>query len=144
MAQWVQVADQPTAFSYVAGKNVNSFTITINNKCQAQTVTLGNLPGSSAITTYSGAQQIVPAITYSLSDNTNPCSGYVTVLVQVSSDGGTTWFSTGNVYSNLLSSENTNLNLILAPATSAFDSGTTNYSRLVKVSVKSRYGSQVA
>lgn len=120
------------------------FDLTINNKCKDDTITLGSLPASSAVTSYSGTTQSLSAITYSHSDNTAPCNTYHTLLVQVSADGGSTWHSSGSVYSDLLASGNTDFALALAPKTSTFDAGTTDYTRKVRLSVKSTYATQAA
>jgi hypothetical protein len=80
----------------------------------------------------------VAGITFSHSLG-SPCSNYATKLVEVSDDNGVTWHSTGSVYSNLISSTNDDFNFVLEPKTSVFDSGTTDYSRKVRVSVKAPY-----
>lgn len=84
-------------------------------------------------------------ITFTHSDNTTPCNTYITQLVEVSSDGGTTWFSSGKAYTDLLASANTDFAFVLAPLTDTFDptpASPFNYSRKVRVSAKNPYSNQ--
>jgi len=80
-------------------------------------------------------------VTYAHSNSAN-CGSYHTTLVEVSADGGTTWYSNNYVYTDLLANMNTDFNLVLKPQTYRFDSGTTDYTRKIRISVKSTYGSQ--
>lgn len=75
----------------------------------------------------------------SISVATTISSCALTYLVEVSSDGGTSYSSSGTTYSELISTANTVLAFGLAPATSAFDSGTTDRTRKVRVTVQSPY-----
>lgn len=144
-AQWVKVGDVPAAFTYVTN-NVNAFDVKIINKCKTDTITLTNTPASSTLLTYSGAKYILAEnpITFTHSDNTSPCNTYHTKIVEVSADGGTSWYSSGSTYSDLMSSANDDFKLVMEPKTTTFDSGTTDYTRLVRVSVKAPYATQAA
>jgi hypothetical protein len=138
-AQWTKVYDQPSGAWQALTANTNAFTITINNKCSGDQITLGGLPGVSPYTVtnpvYSGAKMYMTAITFTHTDNTAPCNTYHTKLVEVSSDG-TNWYSSGRTYTDLLASDNQDFAFILAPLTDVYDTGTADYTRRVRISVK--------
>ena len=110
------------------------FTVTLTNACKSNTITLSSPP---TITTYSGGtlQQAAITVTHNAAAITAGCSNYQTVLVEVSSSNATGFVSSGTVYSDLISSDNTNLAFTLSPKASTFDSGTADRTRYVRVSV---------
>ena len=116
--------------------------MTIVNACKADAITLAGTPGASPYTltnpVYSGARMSVAGITFSHSEGA-PCNTYATKLVEVSADGGSTWHSSGSIYSNLLSSANNEFAFVLEPKQAAFDSGAADYTRKVRISVKAPY-----
>ena len=83
------------------------------------------------------------------------CNNYHHRIVEVSADGGLTWSSTYNTYSDLVSTPNYadllylkppqhDPRLLLFAKPEAFDAGTIDYKRKIRVSVKSVYAVQPA
>jgi len=103
-------------------------------------VTLGT--PTEAITTYSGGTLNVAAITIThLPASAATCDSYTSKLVEVSTDDST-YVSSGTVYTDLISTANTELAFTLSPKASTFDTVTapaTDTTRYVRVTVKSLY-----
>lgn len=121
------------------GKNSRTFTITVASMCKTDGLTLAVTPNDPAILLYSGTTKILTAATFTHSINSSPCNTYHTQIVEVSDDGGTNWHSSGTVYTDLLASENTVFALEFKPKASVFDSGTTDRTRKVRISVYNPY-----
>jgi hypothetical protein len=100
-------------------------------------VTLGT--PTAAITTYSGGTLNVAAITIThLAASAATCDSYTSKLVEVSTDDST-YVSSGTVYTDLVSTANTELAFTLSPKASTFDTAATSTTRYVRVTVKSLY-----
>ena len=130
MAQYEPRDGAPTTANTVT----DDFYITFNNPCKTDNISLaGCTAGATALTTYSGGTRDVTAVTVNHSDST--CTAYQTNLVEVSANNGVNYYSSGTIYSDLISTSNTSLAFTLAPSTSTFDAGTADYTRKVRVTV---------
>ena len=102
---------------------------------------------TAAITTYSGGTLNVAAITIThLPASAATCDSYTSKLVEVSTDDST-YVSSGTVYTDLVSTANTELAFTLSPKASTFDTvccGASATTMMVKVTVKSLYSEQAA
>jgi hypothetical protein len=114
---------------------IDNFTLTISLSSTILTCTsdaLQLITSTSAKTAYAGVTLTNPGINYLHGDGFTDASCPVTVTYYVSSDAGATWKSSGTVFTNLISSTN-NGALVIIPSVSAFGSGTSTSSMLVKV-----------
>ena len=118
----------------------DEFTITLHSECKAHTVTLGT--PTAAITTYSGGTLNVDAISVThLAASAATCDSHTSKLVEVSINDST-YVSSGTVYTDLISTANTELAFTLSPKASTFDTVTapaTDTTRYVRVTVTSLY-----
>lgn len=117
--------------STIQNKVSDTFTLTIINKCYADVLQQVG-PSTGNKITYAGATLKLRAMPWSHADGTTSTDCPVTITAYVLS--GATWYSSGSVYTNVISAFSSGDMTILS-SIAAYGAGSSTYS----VSIKTTY-----